>query len=74
MNNKQKMNEKLALHQGTRLQLAHITVSEVENTTPPKVGLVQINNTISGQNDLPNLYGNEPVERELAGHYQPNAI
>lgn len=69
MSNKQKMNEKLALHQGTRLQLALTAVTEVENTTPLKVGLVQINNTISGQNNLPNLYGNEPVERELAGHY-----
>ncbi len=68
------MNEKLALHQGTRLRLAHTAVTEVENTTHLEVGLVQINSTNSGQNDLPNLYGNEPVERELAGHYQPNAI
>jgi hypothetical protein len=69
MSNKQKINEKLGLHQGTRLQLAHTAVTEVENTTPLKVGLVEINNTISGQHDLPNLYGNEPVEREFAGHY-----
>lgn len=57
MSNIQNLNKKLAEQGLGRLQPAGAAKTEVDNTSPLKVGLVQINNSFSGQNYLPYAAG-----------------
>jgi radical SAM superfamily enzyme YgiQ (UPF0313 family) len=57
MSNIQNLNKKLAEQGLERLKPAGGTKTEVDNTLPLKVGLVQINNSFSGQNYLPYAAG-----------------
>lgn len=57
MSNIQKLNQKLAEQGLGRLQPARSAGIEIDNTAPLKVGLVQINNSFSGQNYLPYAAG-----------------
>jgi len=57
MSNIQELNKKLVEQGLQRLQPAHAVATKVENISPLKVGLVQINNSFSGQNYLPYAVG-----------------
>jgi len=57
VSNIQKLNQKLVELGLGRLKPARATSAEVDNTAPLKVGLVQINNSFSGQNYLPYAAG-----------------
>jgi radical SAM superfamily enzyme YgiQ (UPF0313 family) len=57
MSNIQELNKKLVEQGLQRLQPAHAVATAVENISPLKVGLVQINNSFSGQNYLPYAVG-----------------
>ena len=57
MSNIQNLNKKLAEQGLGRLQPVGAAKTEVDNTSPLKVALVQINNSFSGQNYLPYAAG-----------------